>query len=79
MTDTLLPELVAVTCTACSGEGCVPHAATNADTYAEYEQVCEVCGGSGELEICSGCYELPRLEDGLEVCGCVALTLKQAA
>lgn len=79
MLEGLLPELVAVTCPACDGEGYTLQVDTVTAGYDEEAHRCEVCGGSGDLEVCGSCYEVPVLEGGLEVCGCAALSLKRAA
>lgn len=77
----MLPELTLVTCGACGGEGCTL-ALTDAagdGLPAEQSSPCAVCGGSGEVEVCAGCLEVPEISEGLEVCGCVSVTLKRAA
>ncbi len=79
MFEGLLPELVSVTCLTCDGEGYSLQVDRAVASYDEEAHPCEVCGGSGELEVCGGCYEVPTFEGGLEVCGCVALPLKRAA
>lgn len=77
----MLPELILITCEACGGEGCTLSLteAAGDGLPAEHSEPCVVCGGSGEVEVCEGCFEAPEILNGLEVCGCVAATLKRAA
>ena len=77
----MLPELVLVTCDACGGEGCTLLLAGDVGDGLpiEHSEPCAVCGGSGEVEVCGGCLEVPEVLGGLEVCGCVSVMLKRAA
>lgn len=77
----MLPELVLVTCGACGGDGYTLSLSEAAGDGLPVEHIrpCTVCGGSGEVEVCGGCFEVPEISGGLEVCGCVAVTLKRAA
>ena len=77
----MLPELILVTCGACGGEGytLAARGAAGDGLPAEQNEPCAVCGGSGEVEVCVGCLEVPEISGGLEVCGCVSVALKRAA
>ena len=77
----MLPELILITCKACGGDGytLVLTDAAGDGLPAEHSEACPVCGGSGEVEVCEGCLEVPEISGGLEVCGCVAAALKRAA
>ncbi len=77
----MLPELILVTCEACGGDG---YTLSLTDTAgdglpAEHSETCTGCGGSGEVEVCEGCLEVPEISGGLEVCSCAAVTLRRAA
>ena len=77
----MLPELILVTCEACGGDGYTfsPSETAGDGLPAEHSEVCTVCGGSGEVEVCEGCLEVPDIVEGLEVCGCTFISLKRAA
>ena len=77
----MLPELILVTCEACGGDGCTLSltGAAGDGLPAEQREPCALCGGSGEVEVCAGCLEVPEVSGGLEVCACVAAVLKRAA
>lgn len=74
-----LPELVLQPCEACGGEGYRLEISEAAQTYDEHPEGCAVCGGSGEVEVCSCCGEVPQLSGGAEVCSCVTVPLRRAA
>lgn len=73
-----LPELVLEPCDACGGEG-YRLEVDEAATYGEHAEPCAVCDGSGEVEVCSCCGEVPQLVDGRETCSCITVPLKRAA
>lgn len=60
-----LPELETVPCEDCGGDGYLE------DLRDDKPFACGTCGGSGEVERCSGCKLRPGVIAGLEVCGCV--------
>lgn len=76
--STDLPELVLSPCEACSGEGYRLEVGTG-ETYDESSGPCAFCGGSGEVEVCSCCGEVPQLSGGRETCSCVTVPLERAA
>ena len=77
----MLPELILVTCGACGGDGCTLLLTETAGDGlpAETSVPCAICGGSGEVEVCNGCLEVPEILGGLEVCGCISVILRRAA
>ena len=76
-----LPDLTTTSCEACGGDGYTLLVSGSAGDGLPTERraPCGVCGGTGDLEVCSGCLRVPEVTDGLETCGCVAETLRQAA
>ncbi len=75
------PELTTIGCKACGSDGYALLLSGDAGDGlpAEHRAPCGVCGGAGDLEVCSGCLPVPEVVGGLETCGCVAETLKRAA
>ncbi len=57
-----------VDCPTCQGEGFV---LANEGHASESPIRCAACDGSGTLEVCGGCGNVPTVEAGLEVCPCV--------
>jgi hypothetical protein len=44
------------------------------------EEGCETCAGSGQLEVCGGCWTVPMVRGGFDACGCkVAVELGRVA
>ena len=76
-----LPDLTTISCAACGGEGyALLFSGSAGDGLpAEHRAPCPVCGGAGDLEVCSGCLNVPEVVAGLETCACVSDTLKRAA
>lgn len=72
-----MDELVNVTCGVCGGDGYTLEPLT--DLADETLTPCEVCGGTGELEVCGGCLAVPEVVAGFEVCACLGVSLKRAA
>lgn len=83
--------LILAMCPHCDGEGGEVY--TTGPGYAahhsgahlpfEHTSICEVCEGTGELEVCARCAEPLKVQRGEEVCGCVAahavVDVRQAA
>ena len=78
-------------CPHCDGEGGEVyttgpgHAAHHSSAYLPFENtsICEVCEGTGELEVCAHCFEPVEAVRGEEVCSCAAghgvVDVRQAA
>ncbi len=64
-----LPPLETADCPRCAGYRFVEDA-------EGYDCECRACGGSGVIEVCSGCKQVPGVEHGVEVCGCSVLVLE---
>ncbi len=77
----MLPELTLITCETCGGDGYTLFLteAAGDGLPTEHSEACTVCGGSGEVEVCEGCFEVPEISGGLEVCSCVSVALRRAA
>ena len=77
----LLPDLMTISCEACGGDGyaLLLFGSAGDGLPAEHGVPCPVCGGAGDLEVCSGCLTVPEVVEGLETCACVSDTLKRAA
>ncbi len=79
------------TCPYCDGEGGEVYTtgpgytAHHSGAYLPFEHtsLCEVCEGTGELEVCAHCSEPLEVVRGEEVCSCVAacavVDVRQAA
>lgn len=61
-----LPELTTVDCSECNGFGFLEDSEFN-------PHECFHCDGTGEIEVCSSCFQVPEIFSGLEVCGCVQM------
>lgn len=60
-----LPELERVPCPSCEAVGYL-------EAFDDMLAVrCPECFGAQAIDICSGCKQVPTVEGGLEVCGCV--------
>lgn len=81
MTELSTSELILTPCGACGGDGYtlalkgVGHDGLPNETPRR----CEICGGVGEVEVCSDCLTVPQVVGGLELCGCIAVSLRRAA
>lgn len=75
-----MDELIFVPCEACGGDGYTFTVSREGDALpAETLRRCETCGGAGAVEVCGGCLEVPQVAGGLELCGCLAASLRRAA
>lgn len=72
-----MDELITVSCDACGGDGyTLALCAAQPDGSLAS---CEVCGGTGTLEVCGSCLAVPEVVGGFEVCACMGAALKRAA
>lgn len=81
MTELFPSELILAPCEACGGDGyTLTLKGVGRDGLPdETPRRCEICGGAGEVEVCSGCLTAPQVVGGLELCGCIAVPLRRAA
>ncbi len=85
MTDVMITdlstELTLIPCETCGGDGYTfaLNVMGRDGLPAETPRRCDTCGGAGEVEVCSGCLVVPQVVGGLELCGCVAVSLRRAA
>jgi DnaJ-class molecular chaperone len=68
MQRTILPALRATDCPDCQGDGFL--VCMNNISPFEHAIKCEACNGTGVVEVCPHCRQIPRGDD----CGCVALS-----
>jgi RecJ-like exonuclease len=72
-------------CPECQGEGYLLTFKTGFssryETFEESESFegCKLCKGEGFLEVCAICLQPFKVVQGIEVCGCAAVTLPKAA
>lgn len=76
--------LTYVTCPHCDGEGgevylAGSYRAYHSGVYLPREQtsICDLCEGTGELEVCAHCLEPLEVARGEEVCSCAAVSLAE--
>ena len=76
--------LTCVTCPCCDGEGGEVYLAggykahhSGACLPRERTSICDLCEGTGELEVCTHCLEPLEVVRGEEVCGCIAVSLAE--
>lgn len=81
MTDTVTTELLVIPCEMCGGDGytLALDMVGRDGLPAETPRRCDTCGGAGEVEVCGGCLAVPQVVEGLELCGCMAVSLRRAA
>ena len=89
--DSVNTGLTLATCPHCDGEGGEVYTAgpgytayhSGAHLPFEHTSICEVCEGTGEVEVCAHCAKPLEVVRGEEVCGCVAvhavIDVRQAA